>query len=300
MKLLKLFRIRKSRRFPIKRDREGRSLRARCFELFAQGKRPVEIAGELKMNEATVYRYYRDWKRLGPNFERRYAYVRSLFDKTAPDRDKNIELVAGACGISKEEFEAILPRPHGLRRLMTGKFYFPAHADADHKRHIALELALLISDHLIKHKGKFVDIYFALKQYMHEAKKYHEQEDAEITEENKIMAFFHRVLAVDMENERGGRVKPDKLSEEERDAIIKFAIDSEMKKTETVYWLRIGILMAAGLTKEEAREKMYQDLLEKGDLKRAKMLRAFQDKVHPVKHDSEVPPTPPEQPPSSS
>ena len=76
------------------------------------------------MKETTVFRYFRDWKRLGPNFEQQYAYVQSLFNKTAPDRDKNIELFARAWGIEKEQFETILSQPHGLRRFMTGKLSF--------------------------------------------------------------------------------------------------------------------------------------------------------------------------------
>ena len=125
MKLKKLFRIKKSRKYPIKYDEEGLSLRAKCFELFELRKRPTVVAEELKMNETTVCRYFRDWKRLGPNFERKYAFIKSLFKKNAPDRDKNIELFARAWGIAKEHLEGILSRPHGLRRLMTGKFYFP-------------------------------------------------------------------------------------------------------------------------------------------------------------------------------
>ncbi len=300
MKLRRLFHIKKARKYPIKRDKEGLSLRARCFELFEQGKRPAEVARELKMEETTAYRYFRDWKRLGPNFETQYAYVKSLFIKTAPDRDRNIEIFAKACGISKEEFGAILSRPHGLRRFLTGQLYCPVNADADHKRYIALELALLFSDHLIKYKGKFEDIFLALKRYMHKAKKYREEEDAAIEEENELMKFVHAVLVADMENERQGRVKPDTLSEEERNALIRFGIESEMKKTEMFYWLRIGVLTATGLTSEQAREKMYQELLEKGDLKGAKMIREFQDKVHPVGKNDQLPPPSPDQTSSST
>jgi hypothetical protein len=293
-----LFRVKKSRKYPIKRDREGLSLRARCFELFEQGKRPVAVAEELKMKETTVCRYFRDWKRLGPNFELQYAYVKGLFKKTAPDREKSIELFARAYGIQKEQLEAILSQSHGLRRLVTGKFYFPAHADADHKRHMALELALLISDHLIKHGGKFEDVYFALKRYMRENMKYREEEDAAIKEENKSMKMTHAVLAADMENERRGRVKRDALSEEEHNPIIRFGIETEMKKAERTYWDRIGVLKTEGLTPEQAREKIYQDLLEKGDLKGAKMIREFQDKVHPLKTNDQI--TPPSTPQSPS
>jgi hypothetical protein len=47
---------------------------------------------------------------------------------------------------------------------------------------------------------------------------------------------------------------------------------------------------------EKAREKMYQDLLKKGDLKTAKAMRQFQDKVHPLetKGLEEPPASPPE------
>jgi site-specific recombinase XerD len=213
----------------------------------------------------------------------------------APDRDRNIELFAEFCGISKEEFEAILPRPHGLTRFLTGKFYFPVQADVDHKRCITLELAILMSDFLVKEGGKFEDIYFALKHYMHEVKKYREEEDAAIEEGNTFLAFVRKIIAKDMENERRGRVKHDILSEEERNIVIKWALDVEKKKTEKFYWLRIVALMAEGLTMEQAREKMYQDLLKKGEIKSAKMLREFQDRVHSVKPDSQIPSKPPDQ-----
>jgi hypothetical protein len=59
-------------------------------------------------------------------------------------------------------------------------------------------------------------------------------------------------------------------------------------------------LMGEGLTLEQAREKVYQDLLKKGDLERAKMMRAFQDVVHPLKPGDQTPPPSPPQPPSAT
>ncbi len=166
MILEKLFGLRKYRKYPIKRDDRGQSLRAGCFQLFDEGKRPVEVARELAMKKSTVQSYFRQWKLIGPDFEKKYTYVRELLKKSAPNRDHNLELYAKACGISKEEFEAVLAKPHGLRRLMTGKLYFPGHASADHKREVALELALLISDHLVKNGGQFGDVLFAFESLM--------------------------------------------------------------------------------------------------------------------------------------
>ena len=128
---------------------------------------------------------------------------------------------------------------------------------------------------------------------MQELKNYREEEDADVEEWNKEMEFIHAIFAADMENERKGRVQPDTFSEEERNAIIRLGIEAETKNIEILYWLRLGSLMAEGLTTEQARGKIYQDCLEKGDLKRAKIVRAFQDKVHPSKTNDQIPPQTP-------
>jgi hypothetical protein len=286
MKLRKLFHVSKHRKYPIKRDEEGQSLRSRSFRLFELGKRPVEATEELKMEKATAFRYFQQWKRIGPNFERRYTYVRGLFDKKNPDRDKNIEIYSGSLKIKKEELEKILSTPHGLQRLMTKKLYLQAYADADHKRHVMLELALLMSDFLIKEGGKLEDIYLALKHYMPEAMKYHQKEDANIEERNQWMGLVHKILAADIENERKGRVKPDTFSEKERNTLIKLGLEKEKLNLEMIYLLRIGALMAGGLTEEEACEQIYQEMLKKGDSRTAKMAREFQGRLHPVKPDT--------------
>lgn len=300
MKLSKLFRVKESRKYPIKRDIEGLSLRARCFELFEQGKRPVVVVEELKINETTVFRYFRDWKRLGPSFEPRYAYVKSLFKKTASDRDSNIELFSGVWGIEKEQLEAILSQPHGLRRLMTGKLFMPAHGEIDHKRHVSLQLALLISDHVTKHGGKIGDVFSAIKRYIRENMKYREKEDTQINEENKWMKFVHSILATDMENERRGRVKLDTLSVEERNALTRYGEESQIKRTEVWYWFVIGILKASGFTPEQAHETIYKTLLDKGDLEGVKIIQEFQKKVYPLEKNVQVPPPSPGQQPSST
>jgi len=103
------------------------------------------------------------------------------------------------------------------------------------------------------------------------------------------MEFIHTVLAADLEKEREKRIKPDRLSEKERDAIIRYGMEREMKNTEKLYWFGIGVLKAGGLTTEQAREKMYQTVVEKGDPKMAKMMREFQDKVHPLGDNNKTP-----------
>jgi hypothetical protein len=244
MKIRRLFHINRTRKYPIKRDERGLSLRERSFDLFVLGKRPAEVAVALKAKEATVFRYYLDWKKLGPNFDQQYAYVKSLFSKNSPDRDKNLELFFRVCGISKEQLEAILSTPYGLRRFLTGKLYFPIQADADHKRSVSLKIGVLISDRLVKDKANFEDIYFALDRYIEQNMKFREEEDADINEQNKVMELIHSILAADLKNQWRGRVKPDTFSQEEREDLMRYGIVSEMKSLEAEYWIRVGKLRA--------------------------------------------------------
>ena len=282
MRLSGMFHFRKSRKYPIKRDKEGRSLRARCFEGFEGGSRPTEVAQELGMKEATVFRYFLDWRRRGPDFDKQYAFVKKLLKKGAAAREQNVETFSKMLGIEKEEFETILSQPHGLRRFLTGKLYFPINKDVDQKLHITLKLAVLFSDHLITDGGSFEDVYDGLKRYLKEQMMYRKNIKADIEDWNRDMELFHVILAADMEAERMGRIKPDTFSEEERNAIMRLGVEAEMKKVEIIYWARIGVLKAEGLTTEQAREKMSQTFIEKSDPKIAKMMREFQDKVHPL------------------
>jgi hypothetical protein len=298
MKLSELFRSKKRRKYPVKFDKRGKSARSRCFEMF-EGKTPLsEIAKYLGIKIETVRRYHVQWKK-DPDLEGRHAYLKQFFKKTAPDREKNIELVARACGIPKEQFETVLSQPHGLRRLLTGKLYFQAHVDYDHKLYLALQVAMAISEHLEKKGGKVEDVLLAFQRWMHENKIAREAKDADIVEENKTMTLTHRVLAAAAEQEKQGRVQLDRLTDQERDTILQYGIISRKRRIETGYWIKIAALMAQGLTREEAREKFYQQFIDQGDLKGAKEIREYQDRIHPLKVNDQRPSPPPPEPPAT-
>jgi len=249
---------------------------------------------------STARRYFQQWKQLGPNFKRTYAYTKSLFEQSTPDRERNLELFAKTYGMQKEELETILSRPHGLRRLITGKLYLPGQANADHKLNVVMEVALFISDYLTKSGGKFADVRYALERWMKESQKFREVEDADIEEENQEMVFIRRVLEAAVQVEIEGRPKREKLTEEEKKAAIRYGLEATVESTirefETQYWIRIGDLMAEGLTLEQAREKIHQDLLDKGDVEGAEMMRSYQDIFHPLKTNDQDPPPSPSQP----
>ncbi len=286
MKVRGLFNSKGYRKYLIKYDENGMSARSRCFELFASQTPLKEIAEDVGVKIQTVYRYHQQWKK-NPNFDRQYAYVKSLFNKTAPDRNKNIESFSRACGIEEEEFETLLSQPRGLQRLMTGKLHLPAHADVDHKRSIILELAILISDHILQNGGNFTDVYIALERYMKENQKNREIKNSEIAAENIMMPLIHRAIEAEMKKERQEGIKPDTLSEEEILKVKRIAAESQIRGTVKQYWLRVFTLMAGGLSEEQAREKIYQDIVDRGDLEMAKKVREFQNRFHPIKDNKQ-------------
>ncbi len=289
-----IFKRKRSRKYPIQYDDKGKSLRARSSDLFDELVRPTEAAKELGMKESTAKRYYYDWKKLGPNFDQRYTYTKELFKKTNPNRDRNLELYARVWGIHIEELETILSQPNGLRRLLTGRFYFPGHANADYKRHVALEAAVFITEHLIEKGGKFEDVLHALERLMKERQEYRNEEEINIKEENKDIEVMRQILEAADKAEQEGRVQPERLTNKEINDIFKYGLEAKMKLelrgVETQYWYRIAELMGTGLSKVQARDKMYQDLLDKGDLEGAKTLRRYQDMIHPMKPGKQNPP----------
>ncbi len=111
-------------------------------------------------------------------------------------------------------------------------------------------------------------------------------EDKDTEAENKDIMLLRRIIEADVKIERQGRIKPERLSPEEQEIIVKWGIQSVAKKVEIQYWLKIGELMAENkITVEQAREKMFKDMLNSGHTKEAQALRTYQNIIHPLKTD---------------
>jgi hypothetical protein len=132
---------------------------------------------------------------------------------------------------------------------------------------------------------------------MKENQRRREEEDKDIEEENKDIELMRRVLEADVENERRGGIQADRLSDQERDTILRWGVQKAKREAEVAYWLRIAALMAGGITMEQARERIHQDLIDKGDVAGAKMVREYQDVIAPLKAHGQPSPPPPGQPP---
>jgi hypothetical protein len=206
--------------------------------------------------------------------------------------------MASACKVSKDEMENILARPHGLRRLMTGKTQLPGHADAYRRLKSVLDVAVFINDCLSEKGMTFEDVRFAFGTLMKENKEYRQEEDDEIKEGNLRIEVTRTVLDAAAEADREGRPRRDRLTNEERAAVIRIAMETkakqQLKNLEIDYWIGIARIMDEGkLTMEQAEEKIVKDLIDKGDIMRADIMRRYQDFIHNGKSANQVNTTPP-------
>lgn len=281
MNLKRLFGPKKGRKYPIKRDWSGKSLRRRCFELFDEGKRPVEVAAELRANKKNVFRYFRQWKKIGPNFEKQLAYIKGLLNKDSPDRERMLKFMADIAGITVNELLIILSKPHGLRRLLTRTIPLPVHKEIANKRVMALDIAMVIQDHLLNHGGQYEDVLFALNHLMKQNQKRRQKVDSDIESKNLEMEVFRKLDEIVLE-ERQKRPQLDPQFIRKAKAEVNQIFTGKLREAVFSYWRRKVELVNEGLTAVQARERLTQLLTDGYDTNRAQMMKAFQDKIDPI------------------
>jgi hypothetical protein len=110
------------RKHPIIRDDWGKSARARCFNAFEDGKRPVKIAKKLGLKPKTVYQYHWQWKKLPSHFEESYRLVKYLLKKWPEARNEMIETLSKELDLPEYKIELWLQSPWGLKQIKSGKW----------------------------------------------------------------------------------------------------------------------------------------------------------------------------------
>ena len=114
-----MFRFRKHRRFPIRRDHSGKSLRQQAFELFDGGSRPSQIYKQqlVPASPRTLFRYYEDWK---TENDRPSRTILKRTTRRGPGlTDESIKELSEQLGIPIDEVMALLTRqPWGILQLL--------------------------------------------------------------------------------------------------------------------------------------------------------------------------------------
>ena len=116
------FLIWKWRRYPIRRDERGRSLRQQAFELFDEGHRPAEIFKKQLITASlkTLLRYYEDWKKKGGHVS--YRITKKVM-KENPDFTKQmIDSLSKHLKMPVEEVIKRMQRPWGLMQALRGQW----------------------------------------------------------------------------------------------------------------------------------------------------------------------------------
>ena len=118
-----LFEKRGGRRYPIKRDQSGRSLRQQAFELFDAGSRPSHIYNKRLVDASpkTLFRYYEDWKR--DNRRPSSSVLKRSTDRHPELAEEGVRELSAQLGIPAAEVIAWSQQPWGLIQLLAEQLY---------------------------------------------------------------------------------------------------------------------------------------------------------------------------------
>ncbi|MFC2066780.1 hypothetical protein ACFLUO_07000 [Chloroflexota bacterium] len=113
-------RLFKGRRYPIKRDENGRSVRQRAFDLFGAGQRPAQVCKTIAISLRTACRYYADFKKLHHRLP--YSTIRKWMRENPEFSEKVIAMLATSLEMSQEEVIVRMQKPWGLMEALKGRW----------------------------------------------------------------------------------------------------------------------------------------------------------------------------------
>ena len=117
-----VWRRKKPRKYPLKKDEYGRSARRRAFYAFDSGKRPSEVARQVRISFETACRYFADWKKLPKNWRLRYDLAKRVLKGETGMSKRVIALLADHLCISEEEVMERIQKPWGIKQLLTDQW----------------------------------------------------------------------------------------------------------------------------------------------------------------------------------
>ncbi|MFC1968806.1 hypothetical protein ACFLVX_05440 [Chloroflexota bacterium] len=112
---------RKGRKYPIKRDEQGRSARQQAFELFSEWYRPAQVDKEILVPVLleTLFRYFEDWKK--QNGRESYSALKKHMKKNPEFNERVIKMLADYFDVLPEQIVHRMQKPWGLMRLAKGE-----------------------------------------------------------------------------------------------------------------------------------------------------------------------------------
>lgn len=110
--------FRKHRRYPIRRDKSGRSLRQQAFDFFDEGSRPYQLYKQklVQASSRTLFRYYEDWKKIN-NRPSNSVLKKAMRQEPGLTEDLVKEL-SEQMDMPIKEVMAMISQPWGMLRLL--------------------------------------------------------------------------------------------------------------------------------------------------------------------------------------
>lgn len=128
------------RRYPVKRDEQGRSARQRAFVLFDQGCTPAGVAAQVEISARTARRYHADWKKRPHDYPIRYT----LMKMALRDQHLRLSMAQAVASDLKLPVRTVLPylsRPWAAKQLLTGEWRNWAAEERERRERLRLQAA---------------------------------------------------------------------------------------------------------------------------------------------------------------
>ena len=113
---------RDKRKYPIRKDEQGKSARRRCFEFFDDGVKPTEAARKIGISPKTAFHYHYQWKKLPEHLEDKYLVLKNYLKERPEVRGKIVKLLSMELGEPEYVISRRLESPWGIKQLASGKW----------------------------------------------------------------------------------------------------------------------------------------------------------------------------------
>jgi hypothetical protein len=277
MKILSLIKGKKSRKYPVRYNEFGRSLRKRAFELFDNGQRPMQVCKELPIKVRTCLRYWADWKRTPPNLERRYTFLRKALKNNTGLKEDILESVAEYNHISRDEVIRRFRLPHGLKQLLLGKWPALWPDEEITEGEYKLRAALTLLDFAKTGDESYQDLNDVLNHLIARKRETRQPAQIEKTEDSANGRYLDPVGRI----QRRPRPRFDlrKIAPEKRAVLEQYFTRKREAEDKQAYNSIVGLMKIFGVSEEQANELLCQAVGQVHGPEKAAELRELIQKI---------------------
>jgi hypothetical protein len=256
MKIFSLIKGKKTRKYPVRYDEFGRSLRKRSFDLFDKGQRPMQVCKQLPIKVKTCLRYWADWKRIPPNLSQRYIFLRKTLKNNTGLKEDILESVAKYYHISRDEVIRRFRLPHGLKRLLLGKWPALWPDEEITEGEYKLRAALTLLDFAKTGDESYQDLNDVLNQLLARKRENRQSTQVDQTDDTDNGRYSEPMDRI--QRRPRTRFDPRKIAPEERAVLEQYFTRKKEAEDLQAYNGIVGLMKIFGVSEEQANELLCQ------------------------------------------